>query len=140
MRKTSGFTLIEVLVMMATIGALSAIAISAYQAHQHRMKIHDAFNNLIILRADMEKYWQVNHNFGSSGCGASMPANTKYFHFICNINNSRRGYLLTAKGLGNLLNYNFTIDTNGNQVTTDFPGVSGLPVPCWIDQPGSCVN
>ena len=87
----------------------------------------------------MQQYFNDARTYGAQTCGASMP-NSNYFTFVCNPEQNGQGYLITAKGSGNFLNYNFTIDNMGNRITIDFPGASGLPVSCWIEKPGRCVN
>jgi type IV pilus assembly protein PilE len=141
MSKRSGFTLIELLIIVAVIAILAGIAMPAYSNFVRKAKLHDAFSSLLSLNAKETMYRLDNSNYGPSDCavGAIPASASKYFSFTCNINNSQQGYLITAKGKDDLLNYNFTIDQSNNRVTIDFPGVSSLPSQCWlVSSGGSC--
>ncbi len=140
MRTRTGFTLIDLVIAIAVIAILATIALPAYSNYIRRAKIHDAFNFLVALRAKQELYWIDAHDYGPSACAiGALPGSSQYFSYTCDINNSQQGYLITAKGQGDLLNYNFTIDQSGRRITIDFPGISALPVSCWMDGPGHCM-
>lgn len=139
MKKQTGFTLIEVLIAVAAVGILAAIALPTYSNYQRRAKLVEASYNLLALNTSEQLYWNDHHNYGPSDCAVgALPPPSKYFSYVCNINNSQQGYLITAKGQGDLLNYNFTINDTGERVTIDFPGASGLPAACWLNAPGVC--
>jgi type IV pilus assembly protein PilE len=135
-----GFTLIEILIVVAVIAALARIAMPMYDRYVIKAKLMEAFSTLLELRVKQEQYWVDNHNYGPSACAVgALPASGKYFNFVCDISGSQQAYLLTATGQGDTFkNYKFTIDQNGQRKTTDFPGLSGLPYPCWISTPGPC--
>lgn len=137
--KKNGFTLVQILFVIAIIGMISAFAIPAYSSYTRQTELQEAFMKLLDLRTQQDLYWTNDHDYGTTDCSiGALPTPSKYFTYICNINNSKQGYLITAKGQGGLLNYNFTIDQSGNRVTIDFPGATGLPASCWMTSPGSC--
>ncbi len=139
MGKHTGFTLIELLTTVVVIAILAAVAMPSYSSYMRKAKFHDAFTTLLALNSQEQLYWTNNHSYGQTACGVgALPTGTKYFSLTCDLNNSQQGFLITAKGQGDLLNYNFTIDQAGKRVTIDFPGASGLPAACWLDAPGSC--
>lgn len=139
MNNSKGMSLVELLLVIVVAAIIAVIAVPAYARYTLDAKLQEAFTNLIVLQTKENLYWTDAHNYGPSDCAiGALPGNTKYFSYICNINNSQQGYLITAKGQGDLLNYNFTIDQTGQKVTIDFPGVSGLPVSCWLHASGSC--
>lgn len=138
MGRKKGFTLIELLTVVIVVGIVAALALPAYSKYVRRAKLQEAFAMLLSLHTKEQLYWGDAHNYGPSDCAVgALPPPTKYFSYVCNINNSQQGYLITAKGQGDLLNYNFTIDQTGKRVTIDFPGASGLPAPCFTTT-GSC--
>ena len=58
MRKQSGFTLIEVMIVVAIIAILSAIAIPSYQSYIIKAKVKEAQSNLIALSLSVESNYQ----------------------------------------------------------------------------------
>jgi type IV pilus assembly protein PilE len=144
----AGFTLIELMIVVAIIAILAAIALPVYKNYITRSKLSEAYNNLAAYRVSMEQYYQDNRNYGTTGCGAPAPASTslKYFTIACTGNATGtgatagyQGYLATATGdAGGLTaGFSFTIDNNNNQATPSSPW--GGSTTCWVDRPGgSC--
>ena len=71
----AGFTLIEVMIVVAIIAILAAIAIPNYTAYVQRSRLTEATSKLSDLRTKMEVFFQDNRSYGTSGCGVpSRPA------------------------------------------------------------------
>jgi len=84
MGQEKGFTLIEIVVTAAIIGIIAAIALPSYEDYIRRSRITDAFNNLLSLRIQMERYAVDKRNYGSNEkCGVPTP-NSDYFSYVCN--------------------------------------------------------
>jgi len=62
-QQQQGFTLLELLVVLAIIGILSAIAIPAYRDYVIRGKIMEATSNLGDMRIKLEQFYQDNRTF-----------------------------------------------------------------------------
>jgi type IV pilus assembly protein PilE len=146
MRRRNGFTLIELMVTITVVAIIAAIALPAYGAYTRKAKLHEAFAFMLALSAQEEQYWNDAHDYGLRDCAVRAQAgSSKYFSYTCDIYDSQQSYMVTAKGQGDLLGYNFTIqrlrgDKQPVRMTRDFPPVSGLSAPCWMDAPGSCVK
>jgi type IV pilus assembly protein PilE len=131
-----GFTLIELLIAVAIVGVLAAIGYPTYVEHVHRGRIVDATGQLAAMRVRLEQYYQDHRNYGSTatGCGVAVPASPA-FTFTCNWGGlgTSQGFLVTATGNASagMDGYAFTVDHDNAQVTTAWPGASGLPRPCW---------
>jgi len=142
--KSSGFTLIEVMVTMAIIGILAAVAFPSYTRYIQKGKIVEATNQLSVSRVQLEQYYQDNKDYGSTAaaCGNSIGALTgDSFDFDCNwgtVGNDQ-GFLITATGKAGMINFKFTVDQDNTRKTVEFPGAGTLPKDCWIYSPGdSC--
>ncbi|MBR9883185.1 MAG: pilin [Oceanospirillales bacterium] len=66
MKKQQGFTLIELMIVVAIIGILAAIALPAYQDYTVRSKIGEAPTLMGNHKTAIEEYWQVEGTFPSA--------------------------------------------------------------------------
>jgi type IV pilus assembly protein PilE len=128
MRQTNGFSLIELLTVVAIVGILAAVALPAYNDYVTRSKFTEAQGQLADLRVKMEQYYMDNRRYSTTTaggtCGATMPS-VKYFTYTCvsaNPTASPAGdqtYVIEAmgntnQGLGGLL---FTINESNSKAT-----------------------
>jgi type IV pilus assembly protein PilE len=59
-----GFTLIEVMIVVAIVAILSSVAYPAYTDYVRRGQLQEAFTNLANYRIQMEQYYQDNGHHG----------------------------------------------------------------------------
>jgi type IV pilus assembly protein PilA len=75
-----GFTLIELMIVVAIIGILAAIAIPAYQDFTIRSKVTELINAAGVCKTSVAEYYQAKGNFptgtGDSGCATVGTANS----------------------------------------------------------------
>lgn len=135
-----GFTLIEVLVVIAIVAILSTVAYPSYSAFVQRGKIAEGTSTLADARVRLEQYFQDNERryttiSGGNVCGV-VPAATTYFTYSCTATDTT--YTVTAAGVAaqGMSGFTFTINQANAQQTTAFPGASGLPKNCWIQNKG----
>jgi type IV pilus assembly protein PilE len=139
MKSQKGFTLIELMIVVAIIGILAAVAMPAYSNYTLRGNIPNATSNLATARIAMEQYYQDNHTYLNGGaCGATMPTNVQFFTFAC-----AGAYTITATGTGSMAGFTYTIDQSNNKTSTiAAPANSSWIAPqtnCWITkQGGTC--
>ncbi|MGB2833790.1 MAG: type IV pilin protein [Methylotenera sp.] len=129
----SGFTLIEVMIVVAIIGILASIAMPAYTDYVKRGKAAEATSTLANLRVQMEQYYQDNRTYVGFACN---PAQ-KYFTYSCTTQTAT-AYTLNAAGKAaeNMGSFQFTID-QANARTSKFD--SSTSVNCWLtSKGGSC--
>jgi type IV pilus assembly protein PilE len=131
MKHAKGFSLIELMIVVAVIAILSTIVIPAYGDYVKRGKLVDASGQLSDGRVKMEQFFQDNRTYVGGPC----PATTKDFTITCeNLTNST--YTLVARGKGNVTAFDYQIDQNNVKASTTPWGDGGT---CWIMRKGdSC--
>ena len=136
--RSAGFTLIEMMIVVAIIGILAAIALPSYRNYVLRGKIVDGTNKLTFLRAKMEQFYQDNRTYEgkTSACSTAGNYDTTEFKFSCS-DVSSSAYTVVAKGQGGLSDFEYTIDAGGTMATTGLPSAWGTAkTGCWITKPG----
>ena len=133
LKTVAGFTLIELMIVVALIGFMLTIALPSYQDYVRRGKIGEATSELAAFRARQEQFFQDNRTYVSGGttCGGTLPGGTKYFTYTCL--GAATTYTAGATGVATqgMNGFTFTIDQANTRQTTAFPGASGLPKNCW---------
>lgn len=122
----NGFTLIELMVVIAIIAILAAIAIPQYSQYVINSKTTHAKSNLQTLNTEEQQYYQdcrtYADSFGDSAaitsagtCGkvilwpvaneaptsASSTVNGQYFTYVVAATNSNQNFTITATGIAN---------------------------------------
>lgn len=73
MKRQQGFTLIELMIVVAIVGILAAIAVPAYQDYMTRSKISEVILRLDEVKTAVSDYYAYYQTFGST---ASVKFNT----------------------------------------------------------------
>ncbi|MFM7293456.1 MAG: type IV pilin protein [Burkholderiales bacterium] len=142
MHSQRGFTLIEVMIVVAIIGILAALALPAYNDYVRRGKIANATSVLSMMRVQMEQYFQDNRTYvGACAAGtvAPSPASNQDFSFACS-NLGASTYTVTATGSSaSMSGFVYTIDQNNSRTTTSTGSWGKTSTTCWIQKSnGSC--
>ncbi len=126
-----GFTLVEIMIVVAIIGILASIAIPSYQEYVLRARASAATGALADMRIKMEQYFQDNRTYDLGPCTAATGTDTTYFAFGCSVTTAT-AYTLTATGSGSMAAYTYSIDQNNAKS-------SSFNASCWQLKPGgSC--
>jgi type IV pilus assembly protein PilE len=131
-----GFTLIELMIVVAIIGILASVALPSYLDYLRRGKLVDGTTTLSALRARMEQYYLDNRKYSGDSSPCKSPGDAGAFTFECEYDKS--SYTITATGSGSVSDFAYTIDQDGVMATTALPSTWGTPSgKCWIIRPGS---
>ena len=132
-----GFTLIELMVVVAIIGILASIAIPSYSEYVNRARASEATSALAQMRIRMEHYFQDNRTYLGGPCAAPTGTNTTFFAFSCSAAPTATTYTLAANGVAGTTMSNYVYDinqANAKSSTTEDGGGNGN---CWVLKSGS---
>jgi type IV pilus assembly protein PilE len=136
MKKNQGFTLIELMIVVAIVAILAAIAIPMYTDYITRAQLVSAHTGLNGARVIMEQYYQDNRKYD---CKAAPLPKVDKFKLTCD-QASDQVFTLTAAGSeGRVTGFAMTIDHTGARATTEAPsGWMPTPATCFVTRKGSC--
>ena len=138
MKKQNGFTLIELMIVVAIIGVLSAIAYPSYQSYMKKSARADAKVGLSKLADKQERFYLQNNTyttvFTSAGLNTSSVSEEGYYDFTISSDDLVSGFVLTATAVAGKSQAN---DTGCTVMTLSSTGVktpNGVPdgtKDCW---------
>ncbi len=114
-RSDLGFTLIELMIVVAVIGILAAIATPNYQQYVKKSRRTDAQGAMLDLQQKQEK-WRINNpSYGALSDIGGAPPNSYYTFSVSG--NTATAYTITA-----------TANSGGSQATDSQDGATCSPM------------
>ena len=144
-RAQTGFTLIEVMIVVAIIAILASIALPNYSDYVLRGKLVEATNMLSATRANMEQYYQDNRTYKTNGTILSpcddtsltaLNGSLKYFKLGCPTLTPTT-YKLVATGFGTTAGFIFNVTDANVQTSTVGAAWGAGNYACWAMKKGT---
>lgn len=133
----SGFTLIEVMIVVAIIAIISAVAIPGYREYVMRGRLQEGLTGMSAKQVQLEMWFQDRRTYVGAGACANDTRNAS-FDFSCNGTEAAGTFTLTAVGKNTLVGFSFTVNEANTRTTVSVPAGWALPVPnnCWVSRKG----
>jgi type IV pilus assembly protein PilA len=124
MRQQQGFTLIELMIVVAIIGILAAIALPAYQDYTIRAKVTEGLLAAGAAKSHVSESYQANFTAGLEGAVASWNVATTRSKYVSNVLIANTGDVIVAYQA-----------TDGNGIPTTLDGMTLVLTPSINGQP-----
>ncbi len=142
-RAAGGFTLIEVMITVAIVSILAMVALPNYRAYILRGQLANATNGLATLRAQMERHFQDNRTYATSGtfttpCATTDASTRTFGNFVvsCSGTPSATAFTLQAVGSGATNGFTFTITEADVRATSAAPSGWNTCTSKWLLKKG----
>ena len=140
MKRFDGFTLIELMIVVAIVAILASVALPAYSDYVTRGRIPEATSGLAAKRVQMEQWFQDERTY--VGAPACVQQTIGLFTFKCNPDPTASTFVLEAVGSDSMSGFTYTVnqaDVKTSTITATGIGWTGSSASCWITKKdGSC--
>lgn len=146
LKDASGFTLIELMIVVAVVGILASIAYPSYNQYVLKSRRADARNAVLDLASRQERYFSVNNSYtnlptalgygGSSAFPISVNVSGQsYYTLTATFSATPAGFVATAIPISSQAAdtkcYSFQVDQSGAQTNLDSGGSPLTSSGCW---------
>ena len=139
-----GFTLVELMVVVAIAAILASVALPMYRTYIMRGRIIDGTSKLSDFRVRMEQYFMDNRTYDAGGgkCGiADLTATGDAAFDVKCSGASATGYTVKATGrsAAGMSGFEYQIVASGAKKTNSVPSGWTTAADCWVTRKdGSC--
>jgi type IV pilus assembly protein PilE len=128
-----GFTLIELMIVVAIVGILAAAALPLYNDYVRRSRIVEATSALSDARTRMERHFLDNRTY----VGGCKDWSTKSFKIGCDGAATATTYALKAEGSADgMSGFEYTVNQDNARTSKGPNSDWGSSASCWITRKG----
>ena len=130
---TFGFTLIELMTVIAVVAILTTLAIPSYREYVLRTNRMEAINILLEVASCQERIYVRFNQYDANRCGASATTANGLYTVSMATSNANQNYTLTATALGGQVNdscVNLTLTDQGIRGTSASNDAANI-AKCW---------
>jgi type IV pilus assembly protein PilE len=137
--RQGGFTLVEIMIVVALIGILSAIALPQYSDYVRRSSVQEAISALSSEKSRIEQWYQDNRFYTTTPttttCGIT-PTNVKKFTLTCVATSQTFTLTATANTSTNVAGIVYTVNQLDERTTVAPVWGVTASVPRWVTKKG----
>lgn len=97
MNKQQGFNLVELMIVVAIVGIITAFAYPSYQEQMRKTRRADCSGALASLGSTMERFYTVNNTYRGAGAAGGDTGTPTIFAASCPIDGGAATYNLTIQ-------------------------------------------
>lgn len=130
-----GFTLLEVMIVVAIVAILAAIALPNYNDYLTRSLFPEGQATVASGRVRAEQFFQDNQTY------VGMPCPNPTANYTYNCNTTQTTYTITAAGnaASRVAGFSFSVDQANNRTSNGPAGWTSAETPtCWMIRKGAC--
>ena len=132
-KQQKGFTLIELMIVVAIVGIIGAIAFPSYDSYMKKSRRSDAKVGMSKIADREERYYINNNAYTTTITDLGFPDNQSengYYSFAISSTNPRADYTITATAQGAQTKDTDTSAGDCRTMTLDSTGLK-TPAACW---------